>query len=208
MKEIFENIYRFDLWGGGSGEGSRLLHCRPYVEFLQKFLKEKNIGSVVDFGCGDWQLSSHIDWNGVDYKGYDIVDKVIDTNRRQFTTPHIEFHPTPADYDELPSADLLLVKDVLQHWSFATIQEFIPVFNRYKYVLVTNCIGTVENAINIDIHDGEFRPLDISKAPFNVNAHELLQFTNYRAFPLRFFLSPRWVKKVLLVQSQNESLHQ
>jgi len=44
---------------------------------LQQFLKDNKIRSVVDAGCGDWGLSQALDWGGIDYKGYDIVEAVI-----------------------------------------------------------------------------------------------------------------------------------
>lgn len=57
MSKRFEEIYATNEWGHGSGEGSLPVHTRGYVAFLQAFLAEKNITSVVDMGCGDWQFS-------------------------------------------------------------------------------------------------------------------------------------------------------
>jgi hypothetical protein len=69
MKERFEEIYRKNEWGYGSGHGSLPKHNKGYIEFLEKFIKDKNVRSVVDMGCGDWQFSRLVDWNGAQYQG-------------------------------------------------------------------------------------------------------------------------------------------
>ena len=64
MKNEFTNIYEKELWGRGkgSGAGSRPKFNAPYISFLENFLRDNNIKSVIDFGCGDWQFSQYIDW--------------------------------------------------------------------------------------------------------------------------------------------------
>src|SRR6478735_6812488 len=70
---VFEHIYRNDLWHGGSGPGSLPSVNRPYVRFLHGFLRANQIQTVVDLGCGDWQFSRRIDWGGARYLGLDVV---------------------------------------------------------------------------------------------------------------------------------------
>jgi SAM-dependent methyltransferase len=195
MQDIFEHIYRNALWGGGSGEGSRRAHVGPYLKYLKKLIEIKGIRSVLDFGCGDWEFSRRFAWNNIDYHGFDVVREVIARNRAQFASAHVKFDLTPDDFGLLPKADLLVVKDVLQHWRHDEILRFLPVLARYPYALVTNCVGLPGDKINDDIKTGEFRPLDIRLPPFNVAASEVLCFTNRR-----FFFQPvRWVKKALLI---------
>ena len=82
-QEAFSNIYKNKIWGennigeGWSGSGSSLQQTIKYREFLQKFLADHQIKSVVDVGCGDWTFSRAIDWTGIDYKGFDVVEDVI-----------------------------------------------------------------------------------------------------------------------------------
>lgn len=202
MKNVFEQIYANNDWGHGSGEGSLAIHVQPYVGFLQRFLRRKRLASVVDFGCGDWQFSQAIDWGTIEYRGYDIVPAVIAANRVRFSTPRISFHEIGTDLSALPSADLLIVKDVLQHWSDESVTRFLPVLSRYRYALVTNCVNPAGLTENLPIADGDFRYVDIRLSPFRVDAREVFSFSNYRAFPGRLFERPRWVKKVLLVENQ------
>jgi SAM-dependent methyltransferase len=202
MKEIFERIYMHNDWGLGSGEGSLAMHVQPYVRFLQKFLRRRRVGSVVDFGCGDWQATRSIRWDGIAYRGYDIVPSVIAANQRNHESSNVSFHEIGTNFDALPPADLLIVKDVLQHWSDETIRTFLPVLPRYRLALITNCVNPAGGTENLPIADGDFRYLDVRLAPFRVNAREVFSFSNYRPLPKRLIEKPRWVKKVLLVQNR------
>src|SRR5262245_61973989 len=95
-REVFEAIYRQGFWGTGmaglgtSGPGSRLGLTQPYRLFLQHALKVNQIRSVVDAGCGDWEFSQTIDWSGIDYKGFDVVEFVIAHDRENHARPNIQ----------------------------------------------------------------------------------------------------------------------
>lgn len=201
MQKVFETIYAQNVWGHGSGEGSLAIHVRPYVKFLEKFLARRCVASVVDFGCGDWQFSRAVRWHGVRYRGYDVVPDVIAANRQRYETRNISFHEIDLDFDALPPAELLIVKDVLQHWSDQTILRFLPILSRYPLALITNCVNPSGRTEIVPIIDGGFRYLDVRLPPFCVKATEVLSFSNYRSLPRRIFEKPRWVKKVLLVEN-------
>tara|TARA_Y100000588_G_scaffold263273_1_gene277948 strand:- start:5234 stop:5839 length:606 start_codon:yes stop_codon:yes gene_type:complete len=201
MKQVFESIYSENLWGCGSGEGSLPIHTGAYVETIQSFIRGYGIKKVVDLGCGDWQFSHLIDWDGVKYDGFDIVDVVIDKNRKTYAAENINFHFFSGDFDELPGADLLLVKDVLQHWSNNTIERFLSIVDRYRFSIITNCVESKKPTENKNIDDGGFRRLDIRLPPFNVAASELLRFTNKKPRVFSFLQRTRWEKLVLLVSS-------
>ena len=126
MRERFEQIYDQNKWGYGSGKGSLPRHSRGYIGMLQGFMSDHSISTVVDLGCGDWQFSRLIDWSGVQYHGTDLVRSVIDRNIEQYSAPNIEFRVFSGNFDDLPDADLLLAKDVLQHWSNDSVKSFLP----------------------------------------------------------------------------------
>ena len=172
------------------------------MNFLQRFLRERRISSVVDFGCGDWQFSRFLDWEDIDYHGYDIVPSVIAANRLDHQSERILFHEMEAGFDRLPAADLLIVKDVLQHWSDETVFGFLPVLTRYPYALITNCVNPAGPTENVPIADGGFRYLELRVPPFNVTADEIFAFSNFRPLYRRLFEKPRWVKKVLLIDNR------
>lgn len=202
IQERFEEIYATSEWvGGGSGEGSRPIHTRGYVRFLGRFLKHRQVRRVLDFGCGDWQFSRLIDWGGVHYVGVDLVRPVIERNREVYGSDQFEFRVFDGDFDRLPRADLILVKDVLQHWSHRSIRRFLPALVRYPLALITNCVNPAGPTPNEDIEDGSFRCLDLRLAPFHLPARELYSFSNHRPWIRRWFEPPRWTKKVLLLES-------
>lgn len=199
MREVFEEIY---AKGYGSGVGSLPIHTRGYIRVLEQFLHDHRIKSVVDLGCGDWQFSRLISWDKVHYLGYDLVRSVIERNRAEFSTEGIEFHVFSGNFENLPPADLLIAKDVLQHWSNESIITFLPTLKRYQYSLITNCVNPHGPTINVNIPDGKFRYLDLRLPPFNVSAKELYSFSNHRPFCRRLFQRPRWTKKVLVVKCE------
>lgn len=85
-----------------------------YRYFLERFFCFYGISSVVDFGCADWQFSKFIPWGEIAYTGYDIVPSIIAENEK-YCSDTIKFQIVSEDLEELRAADLLIMKDVLQH---------------------------------------------------------------------------------------------
>jgi len=198
---VFDDIYTENTWLVGSGLGSLPKSTKGYRKFLQQFIKKYDIKSVVDFGCGDWQFSKFIDWTGVDYRGYDIVKSVVTRNNKKYKQSNIQFYDSPSDWTLLPEADLLVTKDVLQHFSNTDVQRFLEqTRGKYKYLLITNGTNPQER-MNEDIVTGEYRPLDVRQSPFAVDAQKVYSFKgpkelNPKPWPFRSY----WYKDVLLVQ--------
>jgi SAM-dependent methyltransferase len=193
VQKIFSQIYEKNLWGNGSGWGSLEINTRSYREFLQKFLFENSIKSVVDLGCGDWQIAKLMNWDGISYLGIDVVESVINENKKSFSNTNIEFQCLDVIQEkQLPKADLIIIKDVIQHWPNEEILKFLPKLSSYKYALITNC--ALGNNINGDINFGYFRPLDLCAPPFNCNCKKVFSFPNKVA-------QSNWEKVVYLFQS-------
>lgn len=211
MNNVFVKIYKRNKWKYGSGEGSLVIHTNGYVTFLENFMQEHQVRSVVDMGCGDWQFSRNIHWGNARYHGFDVVPSVIEENTRNFSSDTIEFQLYSGNPAELPSADLLIVKDVLQHLPNRTIFQFIAVLSRFKYTLITNCVNPRGRTRNRNVWTGGFRYLDLRLPPFNLPATEVYQFTknarhlNSGGIMGRFFQRPLWLKKTLLVKTHEQS---
>ena len=200
MRERFEQIYATNEWHYGSGEGSLPANTVGYRRFLQGFLRNHAITTVTDYGCGDWQFSRLIDWRGIDYQGFDIVRPVIEANRRQFARANIRFDDPPEDFDGLEPADLLLAKDVLQHWSHSTIHRFLAVLPRFRFALLTNGVAVGETP-NEDIPDSGFRLLDLTRAPFNLRCERVYSYRREKRRWRGLWWEPhRFRKDVLLVR--------
>lgn len=166
LNTLFDVVYETNMWESGSGSGSNENLCRDYVIFLQEFFKSHNIKSIIDAGCGDWQFSKNIDFSGIAYQGFDVASFVINANAQKYSAQNITFHLYDGDFSKLPSADLLLCKDVLQHLPLDKIKEFISILPKFKYALITNDIGQNHNT---EILPTQCRNLDLRKEPFNLD---------------------------------------
>jgi 2-polyprenyl-3-methyl-5-hydroxy-6-metoxy-1,4-benzoquinol methylase len=145
--------------------------------FLTEFLKDNRITSVVDAGCGDWEFSQSIDWTGIDYKGYDIVDAVIAANTKKYAKPNVHFSAANIVEAELPPADLLISKHVLQHLSNRDVTKFLTQLPKYKHVLLINGVDRMTmSAANTDIAAGDYRELDVTRPPFNIAGVKVLSY--------------------------------
>jgi len=176
LREKFSEIYQKNEWGYGSGVGSLPINNISYMEFVQSFLQNCGIKSVVDFGCGDWQFTRFMDWNGASYVGFDLVPSLIESNRKAFARPGVSFE-VYRDIDELPAADLLLCKDVFQHLPNDTVGEYLAGFKRkFKFLLITND-DQPDTLVNSDIEAGGWRPVRLDGPPFLERAPIILSWT-------------------------------
>lgn len=174
MQEIFSRAYGSNEWTGGSGVGSRPETTTSYRRLIEELIRTAQVRSVLDLGCGDWQFSRLMDWRGADYLGIDVVPEVIAANQSAYARPRVRFVHADFRHAQLPSADLVLVKDVSQHWSNAQVTVFLPRLAKFRRALVTNTTNGIRD--NQDIPDGEWRPLDLRLPPFNLAATELLTY--------------------------------
>lgn len=180
---VFDSIYQTGEWGkdsnneGTSGSGSSLDNAKPYFYFLQDFLKEKNITSVVDAGCGDWQFSRFINWDNINYIGYDASKIVIEKNTKAFAKKNIRFIHENFINTDMPKADLLIMKEVLQHLSNENVHSALKQLSKYKYVIIVNDVDPITfKAANLNIRDGEYRLLDVTTNPFNIKGQKILTY--------------------------------
>jgi SAM-dependent methyltransferase len=180
---VFADIYRHGTWGksaegaGTSGTGSTVRRTVIYRTFLQRFIKENDIRSVVDAGCGDWEFSQTLDWTGIDYKGFDIVESNIANHSRKHSKPNIQFLLGNVVELDLPPADLLICKHVLQHLPTRDVQTFLTQVTKYKHVLLTNSVNEKTlSATNGDIVVGGYRELDPTARPFNLRGTKVLTY--------------------------------
>jgi len=177
MENKFIEIYKANEWGYGSGVGSLPLNNIEYIKFLRMFIERNNVRSVVDFGCGDWQFSRFVGWDNVTYTGFDIVESVVVQNQSSFGRDNISFHVFKPE-TELPHADLMICKDVFQHLSVSSIRMYLRMFKaRSRFLLITNDDWPAEHLTNMEIHDGEWRPIRLDREPFREIAPIVLSWT-------------------------------
>lgn len=161
-RKAMEQIYTMKLWGDNhsdfySGIGSH--HpgfVNPYIEVLSFYLQSfKSAPIVCDLGCGDFNIGKHLVQYADRYIGVDIVKELIDYNSRTFTDEHLEFRCLDIAVDDLPDAEVVILRQVLQHLSNDEIQHILTKLSRYKYLILTEHLPQGEFVPNKEIISGQ-----------------------------------------------------
>ncbi|WP_191858123.1 class I SAM-dependent methyltransferase [Hanstruepera ponticola] len=180
-KAVMEQIYDQHLWGGHdfdfySGEGSHKPEIiKPYLEKVISFLKSyQNTLEVCDLGCGDFNIGKQLTPYTKKYIAIDIVDNLIERNKKLYHEEHLEFHCLDISKDKLPPVDCVILRQVLQHLSNSEIQHIIQKIVDYKYIIITEHIPSGKFTSNKDIISGQGIRLkhnsgvDLIKPPFHL----------------------------------------
>jgi SAM-dependent methyltransferase len=188
-KDIFSNIY--DNHGFGSlesrsGPGSTLDETQKLRESIKKIIKDKNIKSVVDIPCGDFNWMKEIVFNFDSYIGGDIVKKAIEENNERYSNSRIKFIEFDIVNDEIPNGDLLIVRDIIGHFP---IEDGVKILknilnSKCKYLLSTTWAKKIGNdwfpCEKNDVHRenegvdyGRFYPVNLMSNPFNLPNAEI-----------------------------------
>lgn len=176
MGEAFARAYKDGRWHHGSGSGSSPANTAAYRAFLAAYMREHAIGSVLDIGCGDWQFSQLIDWSGIRYLGVDVVDRVIAWNWVHHARPGVGFVCGDAlNGYRLPDADLVLCKDLFQHWPDAAVHELGVRLAGRRALLTYDLRQAREHE---DTAAGGHRPLDLTRPPFSWPAAERFRYVS------------------------------
>lgn len=172
MKSTFSNIYQSEIWNLNAQTGLSQFE-KIYKPLLEEYIRMFDINSVVDVGCGHFRWMQELDWSTVSYAGLDVVPGVIRNNLQECTKKNVNFQLADLTTADLPSGDLLIMKDVMQHWPTEDIVQFLPKIRSYKYALITNEVNKYPLK-NIPL--GGCRPIDLRSAPFNLSAEQVLYY--------------------------------
>lgn len=160
-ERVFSHIYSIGLWGDGSGNGSNPeKEGRDYVTILSALINFLGVSSIVDVGCGDGRIikaianNSHTAVNAID-----CVRPILKQDTR------INFmHGDIFNVDNIPSSDMLLIKDVMQHWPNKLVVSWMNEIikqKRWKYIVATHD----RLQMNDDTFIGGYRGLDPNREP-------------------------------------------
>ena len=187
LKETFQDVYQNWRFGGWpeskSGAGSTMEETETIRQQIKQLVKDKEIKSVVDFPCGDFNWMKDIVYSFESYTGCDIVPELISDNQK-YSNSIIKFQEADITQDEIPEADLLIVRDVIGHLSLEDGKKVINniLKSKCKYLLITtwyslndeNYANTHLNkdndvSVNGNWHRGAaaFYPVCLHSAPFN-----------------------------------------
>lgn len=197
FESIFKNIYDKKIWGPDenlSGNGSKIAFNKPYLDFLERFIKQNNIKNIYDLGCGDFSLMKYFNLSELNYMGVDVVEDLIDKNNKLYGCSNIKFlHDDIRSIKIKTPCDLIIIKDVFIHLDNNTILQVLSNLKNYERILVTNDFNK-DKAHNININNGEFRQLDINAPPLCVKAECVFEYYSKLTF-----------KKTMLVKGKNFS---
>jgi len=146
---VFSQIYKRGLWGANraskycSGAGSVPENATDWMHQVVQHVKQHGCASVADVGCGDLTIALEIMQHtpDIEYVGYEVFEDLVTQHHEQH--PHLDIrHVDACDTPELiQSADVLLVKDVLQHWQDDQIVSFmdhVTSGGRFKHIIMQN----------------------------------------------------------------------
>jgi SAM-dependent methyltransferase len=173
----FDNVYLNDVWGYKSGPGSDPTFAKPWIDQVNYFLSRKDVKTVIDIGCGDWRIGKCLNLEGKDYTGIDISSIILKETSLN-ATENIKFIHGDFETLETHDADLIIIKDVLQHLTNASIYNIInKIMGKAKYALICDDLDRDNKSNNnADIMPGHHRFIDISAEPFNFNFIQLGYF--------------------------------
>ncbi len=179
-KDAMIQIYENKLWGGAqfdfySGDGSHHTNIvTPYVNVLQTFLQSfKTPLTVCDLGCGDFNVGSQLVKYTQKYNAIDIVEALIERNKKVFQNKKVDFNCLDIANDNLPSGNCAILRQVLQHLSNKEVAQVLQKLKKFRYVILTEHLPNGSFESNKDIISGQGirlkkqSGLNILVAPFN-----------------------------------------
>ncbi len=172
---IFSSWYHRD--GQGSGPGSASAYTSRYRAFLEAFIRDRKVRSIVDYGCGDWQFSKLVDWGDVEYVGLEIVPGLVDRLQADYGNERRRFVCVDADHPNIQGCDLLIAKDVVQHLTNGDILLLERLFSeKASHIIWVNDLDQDPSKNNHEIHRGDYRKLDLRLPPFQFKGEMLFRF--------------------------------
>ena len=178
LPDRFARIHETNLWNdpeSRSGSGSAIASTAHLRAELPGLLHALGVTRLLDAPCGDFHWMAHIDLAeaGVNsYVGGDVVEAIINADRARYASAGRDFQRVDLTTGPLPlvagaAADAVLCRDCLVHLSFANIALVFNVLKTSgaRYLLTTTFLEQPEN---VDVHDGDWRALNLQRSPFNL----------------------------------------
>lgn len=185
--EVFGEIYADNYWGdeySKSGPGSNLAATADLVRTLPALLARLGCKSLLDAPCGDFAWMRHIELGTSSYVGGDIVQALVADLQRTYGQPGRAFQTLDIIKDELPPCDVWLCRDCLIHLPNTDVERVLRNFvsSGIPYLATTQYEFVRQN---IDIPMGQFRRINLRKAPFGLPAPIDFTYDYYFPFPAR-----------------------
>ncbi len=171
VEEIFTRIYTTNTWQSSetvSGPGSTLRVTQKMRQELSALLKRFNIKSIADAPCGDCNWMRYVDIGECKYIGIDIVQNLIEKNRKTFGGTR-EFMHLNLIENIIPQVDMIICRDMLTHLTYEQIFNVLRNFKQSgsKYLLATTNVITQRNVDMPNTGECRYLYLNLELPPFN-----------------------------------------
>ena len=170
VSQKFSDIFRRNLWASQesvSGPGSTKAATDRLVPQLIDLFERLKVSLFVDAPCGDTNWIEPV-LAGVDvYAGFDIVPDLVEKLQSEARLgSKAQFALADLTVDQLPKVDLILCRDCLVHLSDDLVLQALSRLraSRTRWLLTTT-FPDVENKRGTT---GGWRPINLTKAPFNL----------------------------------------
>lgn len=150
------------------GNGSTLASTEALRIALPDIIRKNGVKVINDAGCGDFHWIKSLKWffrkNGIDYLGYDIVDRKV---RGVFPFQILDIRN-----EEMRLCDLIICHDVLGHYSNDHVAAILARFKQKgKYLLATSAVCDNSKRKGIKGENswiGGFRPVFLGDPAFGL----------------------------------------
>lgn len=172
VEATFRDIHRRNHWAATaspSGLGAGSEQTTLLRKTLPGFLRRLGVETLLDLPCGDFGWMRLVELPVRSYIGADLLSELIQPLQATHGDSQRRFVVLDLIVDELPRADLILCRDCLVHLSFGDIRRAVTnvLAADLRYLLTTTFPATERNE---DIVTGDWRPLNLERAPFNFPA--------------------------------------
>ncbi len=172
-EEKFKTIYKFSYWKSStsksfSGSGSEMNSTQNIRKELFEFIKRENINTILDLPCGDFYWMSQINLDHLVYTGADIVDEIIEDNKKKYEKKNLRFIKIDIIKDNLEKYDLIINRDCLVHFDNNEINETLNNIKKSNSIFFGSTIFSQEYSNDVSEKPDKWRPINLTKDPFNL----------------------------------------
>jgi hypothetical protein len=193
LQQAFDEVYKHGMWKQGkssSGLGSEGILAERYVELVRDYTTKHNLRTVVDGGCGDFSVGSRLAPIFERYMALDVSPRIIASNKQRYAdlaTQQVSFAVADMTETTFPAADLVLIRQVLQHLTNAQIGMILRNLDAssWRRVLISESVQDPQNnqSPNLDLPSHTVRTrtslgsgVFIDKPPFSRPAKRIATF--------------------------------
>jgi hypothetical protein len=152
----------------------------PFREMLLATLRQHDIRTVLDLGCGDWNWMRQVGFphplgsteRTISYQGWDAHEGMMVRLNETYGGPHVSFHTKDITTEEYPRVDLIIARSVLFHIDAAIARRMVERVRAASKFFLSNSFLNVRKNSNIKKYlpiDGwGFYTINLNIAPFNL----------------------------------------